>query len=146
MAFERTITAANSIFMLSITNLYPAPQLLQGYGPDAAFDTDASEPAEVVKGIDGRMSAGFVPFMTRQTITLMPDSPSSDLFERWIEAQKTAKDVYYANAVVTLPATRRTYTLRKGVLTSWLIIPGTRRVLQARQAIITWDDISPEPT
>lgn len=140
-----TITAANAVYMLSVTGLFAIPQRLQGFSADAAFDTDASEPAEVVKGVDGRMSAGFVPFLTQQTISIMPDSPSSLLFEDWLAAQKSQLEIYYANAVITLPSVSRSYALTSGVLSSIISIPGTRRVLQARTFRITWDDISPIP-
>lgn len=142
---EKTITAANSVFLLSVRGLYDVAQLLQGYSADAAFDTEASEPAEVVKGVDGRMSAGFVPFMTRQTIQIMPDSNSSEIFENWLAAQKTAGEIFYADALISLPSTQRKYTCRKGVLTSIVAIPGVRRVLQARPFAITWDSIDPAP-
>lgn len=142
---DKTITAANSIYLLSITKLYPIPQLLQGYAADAAFETEASEPVETVKGVDGIMSAGFTPYLTKQTISIMPDSDTSRLFEDWAQAMKAIREVLYANAVITLPATQRSYVLTKGVLSSYMSIPGTRKVLQARQYTITWDDVSPVP-
>ena len=72
-----TITAINSVFMLSIFPIYPAPQKLQGYAADDAYDTEAADIAHVVMGVDGFMSAGFIPYLTRQTISIMPDIPSS---------------------------------------------------------------------
>lgn len=140
-----TITAANSVYFLAIAGLYPTPQQLQGFSADAAFDTDASEPAEVVIGVDGRMSAGYVPFLTKQTISIMPDSLSSQMFEDWLAAQKAAREVYIANAVITLPSVNRAYVLTSGVMTSIVSIPGTRKVLQARNFVITWGDINPVP-
>lgn len=140
-----SITAANAIFMLSVTGLFPVPQQLQGYAADAAFDTEASEPAEVVIGVDGRVSAGYVPFLTKQTISIMPDSPSSLLFEDWLAAQKAAGEVYFANASIVLPSVSRAYVLTSGVMTSIMSIPGTRKVLQARQFVITWGSIDPVP-
>nr|WP_321986140.1 hypothetical protein [uncultured Lichenicoccus sp.] len=140
-----TITAANSVYSLVITGLFPVPQILQGYAADAAFDTDASEPAEVVIGVDGGISAGYVPFLTRQTISIMPDSPSSLLFESWLAAQKAAVEIYYATATISLPSVNRSYVCSNGVLTSYVSIPGTRRVLQARNAVITWGSIDPVP-
>ena len=140
-----SITAANSIYALAILNLFPVPQILQGYSADAAFDTEAADAAEIVMGVDGHMSAGFVPFVTRQTISIMPDSISSILFEDWMSAQKAAGEVYFANASVTLPSVNRAYVLTNGILTSFPAIPGTRKVLQARQFTITWESVNPVP-
>lgn len=142
---EKTITAANSVFMLSIPELYPIPQRLEGYTADAAFDTDTAEPAEVVMGVDGHMSAGYVPFLTRQTINIMPDSDTSIIFEDWLQAQKTRREVLYCFGEITLPNLFRAYTLNKGVMTSVVQIPGVRRVLQGRSFQITWFSIDPVP-
>ena len=141
----RSITAANAVFYLSIIGLYDAPQLLQGYAADAAFDTDAIEPSEIVMGVDGKMSAGFVPMVNNQNISLMPSSPSSSIFEDWISAEKQYLEKYFAMASIALPATGRKYQLTNGVLSSIPVIPGVHKVLQARTFRITWEDISPAP-
>lgn len=141
----KTLTAANSVFMLSITGLYVTPQRLQGYSADAAFDTDAIEPAEVMMGVDGKMSAGYVPVVTPQTITLQADSASNTLFDTWAAAQKAAREILYANATIALPSLGRKYTMTKGVLTSYPAIAGVRKVLQPRAFRITWEDVSPAP-
>lgn len=140
-----SITAANSEYWLAVLGLFPVPQRLQGYAADAAFDTEAADAAEIVMGVDGIMSAGYVPFVTRQTINIMPDSPSSYIFEDWMTAQKAAREVYYANASITLTSIGRSYVMRNGVITSFIAIPGTRKVLQARAFVITWESIDPVP-
>lgn len=138
-----TITAANSVYQLVIPSLYPSPQQLQGYSADAAFDTEASDPAEIQIGVDGQVSAGFVPFLTRQTISLMADSPSVTVFENWLAAQKAVREIYYATATIVLPSVGRAYALTSGILTSIVSIPGTRKVLQPRNFVITWGSIDP---
>lgn len=145
MASNRTITAANSVYMLGVARLYPIPQQLQGYGADKAFDTDAAETAEVVKGVDGIMSAGFIPTITSQSIEIQADSPSSQIFEDWDSAQRAIKEIYFANGIIILPSVARQYVLVRGVLSSVMRVPGTRKVLQARTWIIKWDSISPVP-
>ena len=139
------ITAANAVYMLGVASLYPTAQQLQGFGTDSAFDTDASEPAEVMIGVDGFVSAGFVPFLTKQTITLQADSPSVTLFEDWVSAMSAQLEVYYAFGLISLPAISRSYVLSQGVLTSVPQVPGTRKVLQPRNFVITWGSILAQP-
>ncbi len=141
---DKTLTAANSVYMLTIRGLYP-PTRLQGFATDTAFDTEASDAIEAVMGVDGVMSAGFVPFMTRQTITLQADSDSVLVFENWMAAMKQRREVIYADAIVSLPSVQRKYALIKGVLSSWVPIPGNRKILEPRPAVITWGDIDPAP-
>ncbi len=138
----RTLTAANSIYMLTCPGIYDTPVQLQGYATDAAFETAAAEAVEVMKGVDGKMSSGFTPFMTEQTVNLQADSASNLVFENIWNTQKTAREVYPVSALISLPSLGRKYTLINGALRTYSSIPGSRKVLQPRAAIIMWDDIS----
>ena len=138
----RTITAANAVYMLGVTGLFPAPQLLQGYSADAAFETEAVEPVETQMGVDGRLSAGYVPVPTMQTISLQADSLSTDLFETWYGAEQTARESYIAFGTIILPSTGRKYTMTRGFLSSIVQVPSTRKVLQPRGFRITWESVT----
>lgn len=138
----KTITAANSVFALAITGLYPAPQTLHGYAADDAFATEAVETAETVMGIDGHLSGGFIFNPVKQTIVLMPDSTSIDIFNNWSLAQLASREVLIANASISLPAIGKKYVLTRGFLTSHKPIPDVKKVLQAVQYQITWGNVA----
>lgn len=138
-----TITAANSVVTLSIANLYPTPQQLQGYSADAAFATGDVETAETVMGVDGFMSAGWVPFKTDQTYSIQADSDSRRIFEDWLSAQNQQREVYIATGLIILPAIGRQYVMTRGVLTKAKQIPDAKKVLQAVEYTITWAQITP---
>lgn len=140
-----TITSANSVFLLGITGLFPTAQLLQGYMADAAWDNASVKPAEVVLGVDGNMSYGWLPRIYEQTISLMPDSPSSQLFEDWVVSMDGVEEVYSCFGSLTLPSVSRSYTLANGVLTGYVPIPKGGKILQGRPFIITWNTIIPMP-
>lgn len=137
-----TISASNSTFMLSILALFPIPQQIQGYSTDEAFASEAVEMAEVMKGVDGKMSFGFTPFITPMTVALQADSASNAIFDAWIAAMKAAKEVLPANGIISLPAIKSNYILTNGVLRMGPPFPATRKVLQPRTFTIAWDDIS----
>lgn len=139
-----TITAANSTFALAITNLYPMPQTIQGYAADSAFAADAVDIAETVMGIDGKMSAGFIFNATKQTVTIMPDSPSLDVFATWFTTSQAARDIYWANGTIILPAIGKKYTLKNGVLTSGKPMPDVKKTLQPLEYKITWERVTSE--
>lgn len=143
-----TITSANA--KLSFTVRGPAgivvgPFTVQGYASDDAFVTEVADSAEAVMGVDGRMSAGFVPFITRQTITLQADSPSIQLFEAWLGAQQVLKDMLFADGVLALPGLQKSYALIKGALTRITPIPQAKRVLQPVTYEIAWETVQPAP-
>lgn len=143
MSGSNTITSANAVFMLAVLPLFPVPQQLQGFMADRAFDTDAVEIAQTVMGVDGVFSAGFIPYPTPQNIHIMPDSPSSIIFETWVAAEKVAQEKFFATATIALPSVGRNYTLQRGVLTRFAPIPGAERVLVGRTFTITWGSIDP---
>lgn len=138
-----SITAANAIFFLAITNLFPVPQRLQGFAADDVFSTDALESAELLMGVDGQLSGGFVFVATRQSITLQADSPSSFMFDEWWSAQQVAKDLFQANGIVMLPSINRKATMNKGFLTSYPPIADAGKTLKPRKFTITWQGIIP---
>jgi hypothetical protein len=140
-----TITAANSVFTLSIPDVFPTPQQLQGYATDDAFASENVEPAEAMMGVDGLMSAGFTPFPTKITIAFMADSPSIQIMESWLGAMKAAQEVFFADASILLPSVSKAYACTKGALTGAKQFPDAKKVLQAVQYVITWESVVPAP-
>lgn len=137
-----TITSANSVFTLVIPGLFPAPVQMVGYATDKAFVTEGLELAEVQMGVDGRMTAGFTPTPTKQTITLQADSPSRDIFTALIQATKTAREVFYISGSIVLPGTGESFTLTRGILTNGKQIPDAQKVLQPVDYMITWESVN----
>ena len=137
-----TITSANSVFTLVVAGLFPAPVQLKGYASDKAFTTEAVDLAEVQMGVDGRMTAGYVPNPVKQTITLQADSPSKDIFTAVIQAMKTAREVFYISGSISLPSTGESFTLTRGILTNAKQIPDAQKVLQPMDFVITWESVN----
>ncbi|HHD2937373.1 TPA: hypothetical protein ACNZ88_000015 [Enterobacter kobei] len=138
---SNTITSADSIFALTVTNLFPSAQTLEGYAADAMFALGDTEMAVSVRGADGKLSGGFVFGEYLQTITIMPDSPSRDLFETWQLTSLTSKAVFRCNATIILPAISRKFTLTNGILQRIKAIPDAQRVLQAMTFQINWESV-----
>jgi len=140
-----SLTAANSVLYLAISNLYVVPQQIQGYSVDDVYDIDPLEIAETMMGVDGYLSAGYINVPIKQGITLMADSNANTIFDNWYSSQKQVQDVYYANGSITLPSLGVVYTMTKGVLTTYPPAPNARKVLQPRKFVITWESIVPAP-
>lgn len=138
-----SITAANAIFTLSITGLFPTPQQLQGFAADAVFETEPLQSAEVLMGVDGNLSGGFVNVEVKQGITLQADSPSIAIFDTWWSQQQAAKDVFTASGIITLKSVGTKWAMTKGFLTTYQPIPNAAKLLQPRKFGITWQSVSP---
>ena len=139
---DTTITSANSVFTIIVPGLFPAPVQLSGYSSDRAFVTDALDLAEVQMGVDGRMTAGYTPMPTKQTVTLQADSPAKTIFTAIIQAMKTAREVFYITGSIALPSTGETFTMTRGILTQVKQIPDAQKVLQPMDFVITWESIN----
>lgn len=142
---DPTITAADASFVISSTDFALAATLLQGYAADAAFATDNADTAETSLGVDGRLSAGWVPRSYNQTITLQPDSPSRPLFDALVAAQDASRTVYRVNGIINLPGNKYSYTMSRGVLKNYSSMPNAQRVLQPMTYVIEWEKVQPVP-
>lgn len=140
---NKTITAANAVYMLSIANLFDTPQQLQGFAADDVFSTEALQSAETLMGVDGKLSGGFVFAPVVQSVVLQSDSDSNAIFEQWWAAQQQAQEVFIANGLVTLLNLGSKYTLTRGFLTAFPPMPDAKKLLQPRRYGITWNSILP---
>jgi hypothetical protein len=138
-----TITATNSVFALAVKNVFPVPQILVGYAVDSAFSVESAEVAQVVMGVDGRMSGGFTPFITKMTVELQADSPSLTVFDQWINAMKAAREVFTASATIQIQSIGKLYVCSNGILTSLQQMPSAKKILQPVQYIIQWESVVP---
>lgn len=141
-----SITGANSVFTLAVTNLFDSPQYVQGYAADDAFKSDAVPQAEVLMGVDGTLSGGKVWAPYKMTIMLQADSPSIALFETWRTSQDAAVDVFIGQGTIFLPSINMQYTLDRGFLTSAMPFPDVKKLLQPIPYEITWNLITSSPT
>lgn len=139
---DTSITSANSVFTIVVPGLFPAPVQLLGYSTDKAFTTEAVDFAEVNMGVDGRMTAGYTPNPTKQTVTLQADSPSKRIFTNIIQAMKTAREIFYISAEIALPSTGEKFVMTRGILTNAKQIPDAQKVLQPMDFVITWESVN----
>lgn len=138
-----TLTAANAVIVLSIPLLFPTPVQLQGFTADDVLDTEALVAAETIMGVDGIMSAGFIFAEVKQSYILQADSASNALFDAWYSTQQAQRDLYFATGVVTLTSLGTKWALTKGALTSYIPLPGIKKLVQPRKYGITWESVSP---
>lgn len=138
-----TITAANAIIMISIRGLFPIPQQLQGFATDDVSDTDMLESAEVLMGVDRRLSGGFVAVPFKQNYSLQADSASILIFDSWWAAQQAAGEVFPANGIIVINAIGKKWVLTRGFLTGYKPLPDIKKLLQPQKFSITWESSIP---
>jgi hypothetical protein len=140
-----SLTAANAVLMLGVTNLYNTPQQLQGFAADDIYDMPQIRSAETLMGVDGTLSAGFIFVPIVQSITLQANSSSNLFFEQWWANQQVAEDVYSGFGTIALTSLGSKYVMTNGFLTGYTPAPPARRILQPRRYEITWNLVLPNP-
>jgi hypothetical protein len=143
---SNSITSANALLFLSISNLYTTPQQIQQFSADDIYDMPSIRSSEVSMGIDGVLSGGFVYVAIPQTFMLQANSPSNAIFEAWWTAQQVAEDVYIANGSITLNSLGEKWTQTRGFLTGYTPAPRAAKILQPRRYEITWNQVLPQPS
>lgn len=141
------ISSANAVYTLVIAGLYLTPQQLQGFATDDAFDTERVTIAQVMMGVDGKISGGIVPAIKRQTIALQADSPSNAIFDNWVQAQDPTLGGSLLSALghISIPSIKAKFALAGGILSEYTPIPRARKVLEARSFVVNWQSILPSP-
>lgn len=137
------ITAANSVYTITVPGLYNAPFTLENYSADRAFETEARELVETQMSIDGYLNGGWVPNTVTQTISLAASSDSALVFEAIVAAQDAKRGLYRLGAEIQIPSTGRKYTMVRGLLRSIVSIPSAGRVLEPRAFEIIWERVLP---
>jgi hypothetical protein len=140
-----SITAASAIVSIGIPLLFPTPQQLQGFAPDAVFDIPAIKSAEATIGVDGKKSAGFVFVLVPIQYMLQADSNSNSFFDTWHAQNTAAQDDYAASGLILVPSIGTKYILTNGSLTEWKPGPDAKKLLQPRRHEITWESIQAAP-
>lgn len=137
------ITSANASVVISSADMALAATQLEGFGADAAFATEDVESAITQIGVDGKMSAGWVPRITNMPITLNPASSSVAVFDAIITTSDTLRAPVFVNCVVQIPSINKAYTLTKGVLTRVKQMPDGGRVLGEQRFNLAFESCRP---
>lgn len=140
-----TITGANVVFMFGVATIFPSPVQLQGWATDDSFATTPQKIGEVLMGVDGQQSGGFVWVPVEQEITLQATSSSVSLFDQWVQAQVQVQDAYAAFGTIIFPSLGKKFTMTNGILLQYPPMPNVKRLLQPLKYMISWERAVPSP-
>lgn len=140
-----TITAANAVFMLGAASLFNVPVQMQGYAADDAFATDEVEFMEKYIGVDGKLSAGFIPYIVMLDFTLSPDSVSNKIMDTIITTEKVTREKLVLNATIMIPSIGLIFAFTHGYLDKGSVMPSAGKILKPRKFSLAFQDLSPAP-
>lgn len=141
----RTITDANSEFSLSVPDVFPTPQPIQGYATDDAFDTENVAPNEALMGVDGRLSGGYTPYPVKLRFVLQADSDSNDVIDQWRQAMDSATEAFDCSVTIACPSIGKRYTFLRGFLTGATPTAQGKKVLMPQTYEVTFEQLITAP-
>ena len=140
-----SITSANTTFTITIAGLFSAPQQIQQYKVEDAFDSEAVNNGEIVKGVDNFIAAGWLPTLPKLNVSLMANSPSNDIFDQWFQEEQQQMNKLIGQGIITVPGISTQYTLINAYLSDFMHVPGAKKTMEGRKFSLILDDISYSP-
>ncbi|XKM12661.1 hypothetical protein RCS94_06440 [Orbaceae bacterium ac157xtp] len=133
------ITAASVIMTLVADELYPTGRVIEGFAEDNLRSLEDLTLNESIMGVDGKLSHGYVEHPVVLTVSLMPDQDGYAVFENIAQAQKTLRAPIILSMTIVDVGLNRKYTLTHGALNNWKPMPDATRLLQATDAVMTFE-------
>lgn len=139
---KKTVTSANSAFILNCPALGIPAHILQGAAPDDFFSAMDVTSVQSYVGVDGFVSFAWVPTVKAMTVSLMANSPSYDFFEQLCQAQETSREVILIQSgIVAFPSLGKMYKFEDGAVTKTKPVPAAKQYIQPTTFEITWSRI-----
>jgi hypothetical protein len=129
-----TLTVANSSIVLTVEGIHPHGVPLTGYAADNVFEMPTVENGEFSMGIDGKLSAGWVPNPIPLTLTFQADSPSIRILQEIWQREQSTRDKLRTSLTIALPSANLRYTARDGFMQSFQA-PSGQRILHPGVAV-----------
>jgi hypothetical protein len=138
-----SLSAADTVIMLTQPTLFPTPQQLHGFAADDVTDMPAVKILEHLMGVDGFLSFGFVWAERMQEITLQADSASNFVFDTINNAQQAIQDAYPVSATIIMKGVGLKFTCTNGGLETYKPIPQVQKIYRPRKFSLVWNLVTP---
>jgi hypothetical protein len=135
------ITSTNASAVLTVNEIFPSGIELEDFATDAGPTVDAMPTAEITRGLNGKIAAGWVPPVLKVTITLMPNSDSNAAMNQIFDTMCANQAVYACTLVLTIPSSKAVYTFKNGILGNATPVPGIKKVLDNTTWVIEFESM-----
>lgn len=135
------ITSANSIIVLTCDELFPAGVQLDHFSADQSITQADEQIANTRMGVDGHMSAGWIPSIKTVTITVEPTSDAATVFDTIYSASAQSRSPYKIGLTVNIPALGKVITYKGGTLKNWKKLPDHKDVLDPIPAVMDFETV-----
>jgi hypothetical protein len=136
-----TITSANATIILTVPGVLSSGVALGQWAADDMFTSDSVAATEVVMGVDGHQSLGWLPHPVKIKFKFAADSYSIAYFDQWYYAQVQNQDAIAGGMVITMPGNGAKYNCTNGGLVNYKPIPDAKKMLEAQEFEISFESV-----
>jgi hypothetical protein len=140
-----TITSANATFVLTVPGLFSSGVAISQWATDDMFTSDAIPILEAMMGVDGHLSAGWLPHPVKFKLKLAADSVSITVFDQWAAMMNTNRDAVIGSAIITMPGNNSKYNLNNLFLETYKPIPDAKKFLEPQEFTLIVESITKGP-
>lgn len=136
---SKNLTAADVVFALSVTDLFPIPFIVERFSMSNPFSNSKIALAETRQTLDGKLERGYVYNTISTTVTLEPTSATRPIITQWASASSTTQSAYSCNGNITFPSLQENYTLTNGVLIDADVLLSAAKITSPMSFTIQWE-------
>ena len=137
-----TITSANATFVLTVPGLFSSGVALSQWAADDMFTSDSTPIVEAMMGVDGHLSAGWLPHPVKFKLKFAADSINIPYFDQWAAQMATNRDAIIGSAIITMPGNNSKFTLSNLYLESYKPIPDAKKFLEPMEFTLVVESIT----
>ena len=131
------LSVANIVVTLAVPGLVSLT-VLQGYAPDDIYAIEAADTGETMMGLDGILSAGYVPVPRVIIFKQMANSPTQQFFDNWGAGEDLARQKFPAFGNIIYPGLFKQAILQTGILRAREFLPNAAKLLQPQTFRVEW--------
>lgn len=135
----KTLTSADSVFFLTITDLFPVPFVVERYSINNPFSNSKVTLSETRRTLDNKLERGYIPGTVITSVTLEPTSNTRPIIIQWASASITTQSAYSCNGSLTIPGLGEEYILTNGALLDVDLLVSSAKTLNPISFSIEWE-------
>ena len=137
-----TITSANATFVLTVPGVLSSGVALAQWSADDMFTSDAIPVVESMMGVDGHLSAGWLPHPVKFKLKFAADSNSIQYFDLWNAQMASIMDAIVGSFIITMPGNNSKFTASRVFLETYKPIPDAKKFLEPMEFTLVVESIT----
>lgn len=130
-AIYMDVTSSNSVMTIQAEEVIPNPVQLQNFSADQMATIDDWVLTESRTGVDGGVSAGYIPSSFNFSFSLEANSPSQIYLTNLMAAVRSNERPYKVTITIDSPTLGRRFIFEEGTIQSGNFMPNPKKTFES---------------